>query len=80
MADQKFYAQSLAWGRTPDGRFFVNLDMQVTAAGDKLVRIPVTTFILTKDEEAQLLASLRGLHIVSGPIPASNGGGLVKGG
>lgn len=62
MAEQRFYVQSLAWGRASDGKFFINLDMQVTTpTGD--TRVPVTTFILTKDEETRLTASLTGLHI-----------------
>ena len=66
MADQQFYPQSLAWGRLPDGRFFLNLDMQVQAPGGKILRVPVCSFLLTKDEENQLKASLSGLHIGTG--------------
>ena len=66
MADQTFFPQSLAWGRLPNGKFFLNLDMQISGPGGKLMRVPVTSFILTKDEEERLKASLTGLHIVTG--------------
>lgn len=65
MANQTFFPQSIAWGRLPDGRFFLNLDMQVTASNGQIVRVPVTTFLLTKDEEERLKVSLIGLHIVT---------------
>ena len=66
MAEQQFYPQSLAWGRLPNGKFFLNLDMQIAGPGGKLMRVPVTSFLLTKDEEERLVASLTGLHIVTG--------------
>ena len=66
MAEQTFHPQSLAWGRLPDGRFFLNLDMQVQGPNGQMVRVPVCSFMLTKDEEERLKASLTGLHIVTG--------------
>ena len=64
MADQQFYPQCVSWGRTPDGRFFLSVDMQVTAPG-KVVRVPVSTFIFTKQEEELLKATLTGLYLVT---------------
>ena len=66
MAEQTFHQQCIAWGRLPDGRFFLNLDMQIQGPGGKIVRVPVTSFTLTKHEEESLMASLTGLHIVTG--------------
>ena len=80
MADQQFYPQSIAWGRLPNGRFFVNLDMQVNGPGGKLLRVPVTSFLFTKEEENLLLATLRGLHIANGSSPEITGAKGICGG
>ena len=65
MAEQKSYTQAVGWGRLSDGRFFIQVDMQVNAPDGRVVRVPVTAFILTKEEELQLKAGLTGLHLAS---------------
>lgn len=66
MADQQVSPQVLAWGRGPDGHFFIQVAVQVSEAGKKVTHVPICGFTLTKDEEERLKASLTGLHIVTG--------------
>lgn len=71
MAEQNSQVQSVGWGRLNDGRFFIEIALQIPQPGGKTVRVPMTSFILTKDEEERLKGTLTGLHIassLSGPI------------
>lgn len=63
MAEQQVAKQALGWGRGPDGRFVISVDLQVPASDGKVIRVPVTIFVLTKDEEARLAASLAGIVV-----------------
>ena len=70
MAEQKFSPMALTWGRAPNGRFFLNLDVPINGPGGQAMRIPVTGFLLTKDEEQSLRAALDGLVIAgNGHLP-----------
>ena len=71
MAEQKFYPQRLAWGRLSGGQFIINIEMQVPTPNGAMMGIPVSSFILTKEEEGLLKAFLSGIH-----LPASNGHSL----
>lgn len=65
MADLEVATQALQWGRLPDGRFFVDIVLPVPAAAGKVVRVPLARFVLTKEEEQFLKASLSGLQIAT---------------
>ena len=73
MAQQEFYPQAIMWGRSPDGRFTIMVNMQVPTNKGGFRFVPVTTFFLTKEEEQSLKASLTGLHVASSVVDASNG-------
>lgn len=73
MANQEFYPQAIMWGRSADGRFGITVNMQLPTNKGQFRFVPVTTFILTKEEEQRLRATLDGLHVASSLVDASNG-------
>lgn len=69
MADQQSIPLQLQWGHTPDGRFFVATVLPVRGPTGEQVLIPVTQWMLTKDEEQSLMAKLTGGLVVTASIP-----------
>lgn len=73
MADLKITPHALGWGRLPDGRFVINVNLQVPTSSGDIISVPAMGFILTKDEEKSLSASLAGLTVITQGLPITNG-------
>ncbi len=73
MAELKVTPRALGWGRAPDGRFCINVDVQVPTTDGNTIRVPLMGFVLTAEEEKNLIASLTGLVIMAQPLPSRNG-------
>ena len=65
MAEQQVCPQILAWGRDVNGRFVINVATQVPIAPDQTIAVPILGFILSKEEEDRLRASLGGLSVAT---------------
>lgn len=71
MARQEALPQALEWGRTPEGEFFIKVIIPISIDG-RQARVPIRAFILTKEEENMLKASLFGL-VPAAEISTPNG-------
>lgn len=65
MADQEAAPQVLSWGRNANGKFIITVALPVQLTKDQAIAAPIHTFVLTKEEEAALRASLGGITIAS---------------
>ena len=69
MAEQQQQQQQLTWTRLPDGRFAITVGVPMmiqTPQGPQPQVMPLHTWILSKEEEAKLKASMAGLFVASG--------------
>ena len=63
MADQAGNPQVLQWGRLPDGRFQIVVAVLAQFGAAQPLVAPVHMFVLSREEEDKLLASLGGVAI-----------------
>lgn len=66
MADVAYGSTSIGWGRTPDGRFTIQIVQVAPLAEGQVVQVPFMVFILSKEEEVALRAALGGLLTATG--------------
>ena len=66
MADLSRAPQGVSWGRTSDGLFTLVISVTAPTADGGAIEVPCSRFVLTKEEEVSLKASLSGLAVVTG--------------
>lgn len=78
MAEQKMSMMAMSWGRQPDGRFFLQLAVPVNGPAGQQIQVPVVAFLLTREEEQSLKASLLGLHVATNLAAPGNGHSVTQ--
>lgn len=68
MADLSYGPTGIGWGRGPDGRFVIQVALQMVLPDGRGVQAPMMAFLLTREEETALKAALSGI-VLNGSKP-----------
>lgn len=71
MADHKMNPLQLQWGRSPGGRFSITMVATALGPAGQTLAIPIRSWVLSKDEEEALKATLHGGLVIASGLPGN---------